>query len=344
MDKFIAVKPAAVYASDGSGTIAGSWKIDTLVEGTIAFLKQDGSLVAAGAPLSSLSTPSVTLVRSMGAGKGPLTIEGIDIATLKVIKVAYDAPSKKKVALGQYSGSSVDSDVDLNLPQLIANGDNIEVYVTNNDLPIENNHRTRIYQLDVVDSDVITGVTSDNILVKLIAKINADDDKFATATAISANGTDVDGIVFEGVSNGLNFDVTVGEGILELATISSYKVKDGVWSAALTSLTVVNDGINTFAQLAETERRSSAMLGYNGLQYKGADLFNLPSQLVSGTAYDTYELSWTPPLNDDLIRTNGFKIHCLLAVPTNLATLIGILENSSTGLFAGKLTTVAAQY
>lgn len=344
MDKFIAIKPAATYAlSTGGRDIAGSWETDLLVDGTIAFLDEGGTIIASNVSggLAAVASPYVTLIRSMGATKTPMRLDAIDVPTLSVKKVAYKAPITKKMALGQHTAGAVDPLVDLNLPALIANGDTCILYITDLDLPIENNHRTRIYQLDVVDSDVITGTTSDNILVKLVAKVNADPNRLCNLTAISGNGTDVDGILSTGLTTGSNYSLSLGAGILELATISSYQMKNGVFVSGFTSpLTIASDGLGTYTQMREFEKRSEAMLGNNGLPYMGTSLYTEDSQLVPGTTYTTYELSWTPPLNDDLIRTNGFRNHALLAVRSADATLIGVLDR----LFVGKITTVSVPY
>ena len=343
MNKFIAVKPSATYAAKtGGGTIAGTWEIDLLVEGTLAFLKSNGSLLAAGSSAISAvtDTPYLILARSMGANKTPITVEAIDPASLTVRKTAYKAPSKKKMAFGQYSNSAVDAACSLNLPDLIANGDSAGFVMVDVDLPVENINRYKIYEIDVVDSDVLTGTGTDNIIVKLVAKYNSDPYRVANATVISADGVNADGILFESIESGRNFEISKLSGILALATISSYKNKAGVFTSGFTTLTANNRGIGTYEQMLVLEKWGDAKLGRNNWQPDAVPLYTEVSQLDSSTVYTQYELAWVPPLNDSLIRTNGFVNHAVIAVKSTDATLIGVLD----AFFAGRITTTPDLY
>lgn len=339
MNRFLSPAPSSVYGAETTGgTVAGVWEIDKLVEGSIAVFNEAGTLLASTARITD-SYPTVNIVRSMGATKSPIVIPSVDTKTLRVKKTAYKAPAKMKIALGQY-GSSVDSAVSLNLPDLIANGDSCSVMLVDLDKPLEDISRYTIYQIDVLDSDVLTGTGTNNILYRLIANINADSTKVATATAVSADATNIDGILFESVSVGGNFAVVKMEGILELATISSYKNKAGVFTSGFTTLPAVNKGIGTYAQMLLLEKESESILGRNDLRNNSTAYWTESSQLTAGTTYTQYELSWENQLSDVLIRTNGFKDHAIIAVKSTDATLIGILDV----LFTGIITTTADLY
>ena len=329
MERFLAPALTSTYGHTGSTTISGFWDIDTLANGNIAIFTEDGALKASTGALSSTTSTFFTIARSITSnGKNYAHIvDGIHIPTMKVTKTAYVAPATKTMALGQDNNSSVTSGLSLNLPALMANGDTYGFIISNLDLPHENTRRNRDYIGSVVDSDVLTGQTSDNIIAKTVAAINADTEAIVTAAAVDSGTADYTGIVLTAKNSGVNFGITLMEGLYQLATISEYKVKAGTYDASYTTMTAKAEGKGTYAQMRKREIEYFSHEGDARQYYIGTPLAQIPSMLDSSGTYTQYVITWNPPPDrNTLIQNPGLTNTLLLAVKSTDSTLITILD------------------
>jgi hypothetical protein len=332
MKRFFASKKAAAYTTQG-----GIWATASITAGTFGFFDTsngagNGILLPSNAAISAYTTPvtkfSFVGMPTVGA---PIVIEGMDFASLRVTKKVYAAPTAKQVVLG--SPATIYAGASLNLPSIIANGDTVGIWIIDLDKPIEDTTRMREYQFDVVDSDVMTGTGADNIIVKLAAKVTADTKKIVTTVTVETDGAgDANGITFSDTA-GHNFMVRPMLGVLENATIGSYKTLNGAYDASFTEPTVYGEGSGTYAQMVIEENKASAQEGnINSLTDKL--LWTYPSQLDPTINYTQYTFSWSAPTSS-MMNTESFTQRFVLAVDENTGALISILD----AMFAGKFIT-----
>ena len=328
MERFIAAAPSSVYGEKSTGNlIAGVWELDLLLTGNIAIFTDTGAIKAATGAISASGSKWITIARSFGSTAMPMLVNKIDVASLKTVKTVYAGPAEKRIALGQDNNSSVTSGLSLNLPSLIANGETYGCLVIDESKPHENTQRNRVYELSVVDSDVITGTGANNIITKLVAKINADTKAVVTAAATTGGTANNVGIVYTGKTAGVPLQVRPMSGLLERATVSTHKIKAGVYDGSYTTFVTYSSGRGTYTELLKTESDYNSHIGYAGQNFQGTPLATNPTQLVAGAIYTQYTLHYVLPIDDaNLIRNPNFTNKCIIAVPALDSVQIGILD------------------
>jgi hypothetical protein len=311
------------YASDGAaGTIAGVWELDDLVDGSIAIVDNEGTLIADDAV--SITKPYVELYTKIGTAVKKV---GFPLYTGKTTysKLAYAAP----VAAVKYVGSdqaAAAGDYSLNLPATIAAGDRVGVSVTDLSKPMHEIGRTKEYVYTVVSGDVLTGKTSANIIARLVALINADPFRCVTASAVD-DGTDNDGLKLTAKTAGKDFGVGLMEGVLEDADIVAYKDVNGVYTAASTTAVANNPGHGTYASILEMYKATASRDGNQQYMIYQDLLFGGDSGLSSTGTYTTYVFTTKVPNTDEISVSNNPDLTLVIAVPSGAAGVIAALDN-----------------
>lgn len=312
MRQILITKGDVNYAYDGADDITGADEITGLADGALACLEKNGTLVDDTLPNVTQDAIYFALGRT---SYGPLLTPLIDIASLKYQKTAYVAPVAKVIVVG--SNTDGGTTYNCNLPSSPVAGTTAEIMLIDQDKPHHDRTREKIYQYVVK-----TGDTAATIEAAIIAKINADANRIATAAEIDS--TNHDGFSLTAVTAGNNFSVVCG-GILAEADVLEYKEIKHAGTAGLTegyasgvSTVVVANvvGMGTPAQITELELDYSTELGNTGLDSRGVELYSAASRVVSTATYTTYVLTWTTPSDNPLIPKPNMTQQLVIAVPS----------------------------
>ncbi len=310
MDDLIIGKSVAYAAKDGGGTIAGLWELQELTNGGIAIVDSNGTIIAANA--SSITSKYVTIVTTGGTAAKtsfPIYKDGFVYS-----KQAYVAPVAGIKFLGSEEPAASGKNSH-NLPASLAVGSVVGVGVVNLGLPTEDQLRYRFYEYTVVSGDVMTGKATSNVIVKLIAKINADVNRCVTALAHEDGSNNVDGIKFTALTAGVDFEL--------------FHLGDVLKDADITNGTASNPGQGTVAQITELAKANAYKDGdHLYMQYQQL-LFTEPSQIVAGTTFTTYVLTTKVPNTDVISKSNKPSLQLIIAVPsgqTGAGEIVTVLD------------------
>ena len=314
-DLFIS-KGSVAYGEDDSGTVEGSWDVDTMIEGSMAWFDSTGVFLTDN-PAIGTKDFYLVLQTANGIKKSVL----IDKNTLTYTKTAYSAPVATVKCLGSNeSGANVNA-YSLNLPSTVSVGDTYGVFIIDKTKAPNDTLRSKLYSLPVVSGDVLTGLGASNIITKLVALINADDDAIVTAVALDDASNNNDGIQFTADTAGDDFTIAVAEGILDDADVVEYLIVNRSYDATTQSnsgVTVLNEiGTGTAAQLLALETDLSTRDGNTRSPLEGSYMWSATSSVVTDETYVVYALEFYRPQDNILVRENNPKQVLYVACPTS---------------------------
>ncbi len=309
MRDLIIGKDIAYALKVGGGTIAGVWEADVLTDGGIAIVDDEGALVAHNA--DPITAPYVELLTKTTTGSKrsfPLYNGQVEFS-----KLAYSAPVAKIMAVGSEEAAAA-GNKSLNLPATISIGDVVGIGISNNSVPHEKTvGKYQDYTITVVSGDVLTGTGANNIITKLVAKINADPKKIVTALAHEDGAGNNDGIKLTGDTAGIEFNVYHIEGVLQ--------------NAEMSVVTKGEKGHGTAKSIAELLTATASRDGDN--QYlKNTDLlYSGGNQIGASDTYTTYVLRAKVPNTDVISQSNKPPMELVIAVPSGSAAIIAAIDN-----------------
>jgi len=297
--------------STATGDISGANALDLLADGSLVVLEKDGTFVDDTLPVITKDAIYFAMGRT---GKAPLISPIIDLASLAWNKLAYTAPVAKVMAVG--SPTNGGTTYNLNLPSSPTVGTIAGIMLIDESKPYEVRTREKRYEYQVRSGD-----TAATVAAAIIAKINADADRVATAAEVDTNNHD--GFTLTAVTAGNDFNVAC-DGILVNADILGYNELLVAGTAGLTKgvislttpVTANNVGQGTSAQILAAELDFSTEMGNTGLQSRGVNLFNFNQRTVAGATYVQYELTWTTPNDNVLISKPNMTQSLTIAVPS----------------------------
>lgn len=317
MRDLIIGKDVAYALSTGGGTIAGSWAIDLLTDGSIAVVDDAGTLIAYNA--STVTAPYINfLTKTTYNTKVSIPIYNAGFTTGSFSKAVYVAPVKGKKFLGN-------DDVNgylLNLPSTLPVGTTVGVGIVDYSKPFEDTRRYKEYTFSAVSGDLLTGITAKNIIVKLVAQMNADANCPIVATLVD-DSTNATGIQFEAKTAGVDFGIYNMDGALKDADIVEYELVNGVKTAASTTATLSVEGQGTYGELLDLLKATKSRDGDNSYLVMGDLLYSGGNQLVAAGQYVVYTITTIVP-NTDVISPASSQPVTIMVVTTNSATVTAI--------------------
>lgn len=311
-DLIIAKNSVTTYAY--GATSGGFDNINSLADGAISFLEDNGTLISSTVPAPTRDYFMVCLGRTTdGVKKSNLIYR----PELTYEKVAYTAPVAKVMTLGNNSSAQ---GVNLALTTITAStaGSVVGVIIEDLEKPVYDNSRKMRYEYVTKEGD-----THAIMIAGIIAKITADANKIATVAAYTSNY----GLVFTGVTAGYNFRA-VGFGLLEDAYILEYKKVNGAYNASSTGSesVAVHKGYGTAAQISILEQLCSAEDG-NTNRVEFADKMWTVSSRVEALNYDVYVLRWRNPRTGDIHPLSAPDLQELyIAVTTGNTNISGAID------------------
>lgn len=324
MRDLIIGKDVAYALSTATGVIAGSWASDLLTDGAIAIVDNGGTIVAHN--VASITAPYVKLITKTSSGSVKTSFPLYKGKTT-YSKLAYVAP----VAAVKFVGSDLvgaAGDYSFNLPSTLSVGDVVGIGIINKDKAEEVSGRMMPYEYTVVAGDVMTGILTNNVFKKLIAKINADPNKIVTAAAhLSGDGTgNVDGIKFTGTA-GTDFGIYRIPGVLQNADIVEYLLVNGETDTDSDEAVAFVRGSGTVAQIQAYLDATKSRDGNQNYLLNQDLLYSGGSQIVAGTTYTTYTFKTEVPNDQEISRTSAFEQTLMIAVPSGSSAVIAAIDN-----------------
>jgi len=318
MERDVLISKAGVdYGAGLTLATGGFWTSDTMTEGAIAVFNKDQSVVDGSDPVVAADiTGDSIYIGAMGLNGIRMTTE-ISRSSFKYVKRAYVAPVAAVKVLGNETTGSTTTYGSLNLPATINVGDIVGVTIRDRSKPHEDNTAIINYSFAVVTGDLLTGTTSVNIIAKLVALINANNNSVVTALA-QTDGTDNDAIKFTAKTAGSDFDIIPMDGVLKNANVLQYKELDGIYTSGLSTTVVANNpGTGTSAQALVAEKDSSIREGQtNAPHTTRGNLYTAASNVVDGATYVVYSLYYNMPMDSPLSKGGNFEQLAQIFVPS----------------------------
>lgn len=323
MDKVLVAKDV-VYASSTAGGVVGAAHVDSdlLVNGALVVYTEDGRLLTAANAATVLAAAPNTKKFYILLGGVPL--QGgknsgmIDRATLDITVKSAVTAVKHVVQVGQDGAGGA-----LNLPASVVAGDILGVRISDNSEGTIPAKRKSYYEVVVKPSE-----TGGAALIRLVAKINADGNRFVNAAILNVNT----GMSLTAIDDNIYLEVGV-DGIIADATIFS----DGTNSS--TAL-VYSSG--DYAQILAAESDSDIEDGDTNRLWLHDSYFSRAKGATSGAAYLIYTLSWKELGMTD--TQSGWRPQtCTVAIPNAGATVpiatfntilaaLAVVESIETGI------------
>ena len=312
MKELFVIKGSTAYAAKvGGGLIASRDEVNSLVEGALAVFTMDGTLVEGDE--TSFTTPALYFATKLN---GVPKISQRIYRPFEFFKSTAVSAAAKVMVVG--SNTNAGTTYGLNLPSSLVVGTTAGIVIDDPDLPYENQTHKKPYEVMVQ-----TGDTRATLVARLIAKINADVNRLATAAMVDT--TNSNGFKLTSVDATKNFTVSC-RGILVNADVLEYKRIVNAGTAGLTpgfvnGLTTVvvayTQGRGTAGQILETETEYAPMDGDGPREKQGQNLYNQISGVVSGEAYVTSIIRSKVPSDNPLIPKNNFVTELEIAIPSS---------------------------
>jgi hypothetical protein len=317
MKRDVFVTKTGVAYGAGSG-LTGVWTSEKLTEGSIAMFNDAGTLIASNA--SSITGEFVTFSVMNPTGiKNSVSVSRSGFAYQKQV---YVAPVKAEKFLGADKSSSSYS---ANLPSSLSVGDLVAIGIKDRTKRFEETNVVKTYSFTVLTGDLLTGTSAKNILVKLVAAINADSSAVVVASVVS-DGTDATGIKLVAKTAGNDFSIVREIGVLQDANIVEYHVVDDVYDGTSTTAKANVPGTGTSAQVAAAVLDSDVRDGDNNSPLLSDILFTGKSNVVDGVTYTMYTLHFYKPTDGVITKEHSWTNTIQIFVPSGGATLIGVLD------------------
>jgi hypothetical protein len=308
-DLFIG-KAVAYAAKTGGGTIAGSWESTSLVDGGIAMVDSNGTIIAANA--SAITSKYVELITKTSTVKKSFPIYK---SGFTYTKKAYTAPVAAVKFLGSDQAAAAGS-YSLNLPASLSVGDRVGIILVDLTKPFEDTRRYLPYTHTVVTGDLLTGKAATNIIVKLKAVMEKDPMLPVTITLMEDGSNNVDGMKFTAKTAGSDFAISIAEGVLQNADIVEYKKVNNVYDSSSTEAVENVTGNGTVAQIQELLKATTSRDGNSQYMTFGDLLYSGGTQVVAGTTYTVYTLVTQVPNTDQLNTSTNAPLELVIAVPS----------------------------
>lgn len=298
MNDIFITKSGAKYAGAYPANATGIWNVDLLEEGELQIVDGDGALIAPNAATVTADKIQILLGTTEGRAKvsTPLFRAGFSYK-----KQSYVAPVAAVKHVGDQAAAAGGTG-SLNLPAALVVGDSCSIAIRDLSRPVEETSSVRYYSVVANASSVLTGITADNIIAKLIVAINADPSRVANAVANQDGAGNIDGIKLTAITAGNDFAPFVLMGVLQNATI-------GTTTANVT-------GIGTAAQVAALEKDLSTRDGYTGRNAPNY-MYSVPSKVDSTKTYTVYTLNSKYPLEGRLVENTTYTNVCMIFVPSD---------------------------
>lgn len=328
MKQMLVTKSIAYAAKAGGGTIAGINELNLLDTGAIAVFTADNvMLTAANVAASSPDVKSFYIaVGNQAAGGKTYISQLIPRMLLDYRKKAYVAPVKNVKFIGADGTSGA-----FNMGTLVA-GTEAFIRITDT-TPGLRTVGGGVYDGEIkrYSTVVRTGDTETLIANRLIAAINADPDSIVVAAAVAATT----GINLTAKNFGTTFSISL-DGILINAT--KYEVEGSNPNATAVAMKI---GDGTSDQILAQELVYSTERGNTNQVSLPQYYYAVPTNVVSGTTYDTYTFAWTGQRKIANETQNTYAFETVLAMPaaatqqanfeTIMLDLVGNFENSEAG-------------
>jgi len=283
--------------------LAGSWELDTLTNGELLCMDQEGTAVDGAAPAITTDKMYFAVGRSGAAECSDM----IDIDSLTYNKQAYTAPVAKIMWVG-YDGVGA---YDLNIVSPVTSGQVASVDIINKEVGHEDSSRVVTVEYVVQDGD-----TETTIQANLVTAINADARAAAIVTA-ATEGAAVGslGIKFTAATAGNDFTV-IPSGIIEDADVLQYHNVNGTYDGTYETATATVKGYGTAAQILSLETDYSTHEGNPNSNWMRGELYSKDSNVVSSGTYTTYTLMWREQSNNDLVNEPNVQKTLIIAIPS----------------------------
>jgi len=325
-DIFIS-KTGVNYAAGLTEATGGFWTSDDLTEGGICVYNTDQTIVdGSTAVVAGDLTGTSIYIAGMGVNGFRRSVE-INRKSFSFTKRVYAAPVAAVKCLGANATAAHGT---LNLPSSISVGDTVGMTIRDRTKSHEDTSALINYSFAVTTGDLLTGTTSANIIVKLVALINGNSNSIATAVTLD-DGTDADGIQFTADTAGNDFDIFPMDGVLKDADILQYRDLNGTYTVGLTNTVVANViGHGTAAQATAAENESNIRLGEtNAPATTRGDLFTAATNVIAGTTYTVYSVYGTQATDSPTSREVNFKQLVQIFCPsgeTGVDEVIAVLD------------------
>jgi hypothetical protein len=294
--------------STASGSIAGSWASHLLTEGAISVQDYAGTHIAYNIS-AAITSPYITIMLKTPNGvktSFPIWKDGFSYS-----KQVYVAPVAAIKVLG-----NDDTRGSLNLPSSLVVGTTVGVGIVDLSKSMEDTRRYKEYSFTVLSGDLLTGLTTRNIIQKLIVIINADPNRVVNAVIVD-DATDATGITFTAITAGNDFNIYNIEGVLQSADVVSYKMLNNTYTASITTPEVANvTGSGTAAQILKEWNATKSRDGNQGYMKFGDLLYSDTTNYSSTATYTTYRLTTKPPNTDEISVQNNPAMDLIIAVPS----------------------------
>lgn len=307
-------------ALTGGGVAADITDVNNLADGTLAFFDEAGTYIDGSAAITG---GDLAVALGGGMDNGSRVINGIDRASLTWDRAAYVAPVAKVMFIGEDSGAVYGA---LNLPATIAKGDIYGVRIIDKSLPSTDSRSMINIEVVADTATVLTGLTANNIIAKLVAAINANDRASAllTAVAVAAAGNNV-GIQFTAATAGKDFTARPTQN-LQNATYGESQIQNGTYAAAyITPAAPVianNSGNGTPEQVKELYDKYKARLGDSA--YPFPEFYTQDNNLSTALTYDLHHLTYNSYMSDDN-NEKPYVLSLIIAVPSTNVNIVNAL-------------------
>ena len=309
------------------GTVAGVWEVDSTPAGSVTLFSQDGTNAstsgAAGSATANFTGTYFTI--SSNTPDGIMSSMKIDRSSFSYVKKAYAAPVKAVKFLGNTVTGSTGTYGDLNLPSTISVGDTVGVTIIDETKMPYDNSREKTYSFAVVTGDLLTGVTSKNIIAKLVTLINADANAVVVATAYT-DGTDNDGLYCIAATAGNDFAIANVDGVLKDSDRCEYHIINDVYAATVTGTVANVVGYGTYAQIIKLQKDYDTRDGNTHTQKLTNYMYDHTSNAVAGQLYTTYFCKFRPVLDSPADRDSNYTQSVVIAVDTTATDMITDLD------------------
>ena len=320
MEQVIVAQSVGYLAKRGGGTISVASDVGLLDTGAIALVDSHGVLIPATATNTALANAKGFKVFCGTANPGNFKVTGIIKKDAPIqTKSLYHAPAIQVITIGNVA-TGVGS---FGFPSVFIDGQTLDFSIYSKTPSYLIHTIPRRYAVVTYATD-----TSNKILDRLIAMINANTNSDMTAAAIVLGG------VTTGITLTAKDNRVYGVGVSGISTSAS------VYTDGTNGSVLFNSGRNTSTQVALEEQEGFLVQGDSFRYYAHNFWFKEQSLVVAGTTYTgwTFQQSQelVDPLNVQNVGVAIFKVFVPTgsAIETALVTLFGNLflgESSQEG-------------
>lgn len=242
-------------------------------------------------------------------------------------KQAYVAPVAAVKFIGSDTAAAAGS-YSLNLPAITV-GASVSIGIRDLTKPTEDTGAVRYYSITTGVSDVLTGLTTANPIVRLIAAINADALAVVVAVANNDGAGNLDGIKLTAKVAGEDFAPFVLTGILQSADVVEYKMVNKLYVSGSVLAVTNNVGQGSLAAITKLEKDLAVADGYMGRE-AASYWYTVAPKAAAGGTYTVYTLVSKYPLSGKVGEPATYSTMVYIAVPsgeTGAGEVITVLDS-----------------